>query len=148
MNTWPTVPGGAGGTGDVLINAGGLALSKSVDTPEKKSAALEFLDWISSPERQEGSVKIGNISAVPAANKPDLEDPLTKVVVEQQVESSTGSFPFIEHVTPKAVGEDAIWQGSVAVLTGQATPLSWMESVEKAAAANPPTATLKPDCSS
>ena len=52
------------------------------------------------------------------------------------------------HVTPKAVGEDAIWQGSVAVLTGQATPQSWMASVEKAAEANKPTSTLKPDCSS
>jgi ABC-type glycerol-3-phosphate transport system substrate-binding protein len=132
----------------VLINAGGLALSKSVDTPEKEKAALEFLDWISAPEQQEGSVKIGNISAVPEANKPDLEDPLTKVVVEEQIDSSTGSFPFIEHVTPKAVGEDAIWQGSVAVLTGQATPMSWMQSVEKAADSNPPTSSLKPSCSS
>lgn len=148
MNTWPTVPGGEGGLGDVLINAGGLALSKSVNTPEKKKAALEFLDFVSSTKQQEASVKIGNISAVPAANVPSLEDPLTKIVVDQQIKTATGSFPFVEHVTPKAVGEDAIWQGSVAVLTGQATAASWMQSVEKAAEANPPTSSLKPDCSS
>lgn len=148
MSTFPTVPGGKGGLGDVLINAGGLALSKTVNTPAKKKAALEFLDWISSPKQQQASVKIGNISAVTAANVPAMESPLTRQVVNQQIKSSTGSFPFIEHVTPKAVGEDAIWQGSVAVLTGQATPLSWMQSVEKAAAANPPTSTLKADCSS
>lgn len=146
MNTFPTVPGGKGGLGDVLINAGGLALSKSVNTPAKKTAALEFLDWISQPKQQEASVKIGNISAVTAADLPSLEDPLTQQVVSQQIKTATGSFPFIEHVTPKAVGEDAIWQGSVAVLTGQATPLSWMQSVEKAAEANKPTSTLKADC--
>jgi raffinose/stachyose/melibiose transport system substrate-binding protein len=147
MNTFPTVPGGKGGLGDVLINAGGLALSKSVNTPAKKKAALEFLDWMSQPKQQEASVKIGNISAVTAANVPSLESPLTQQVVSQQIKTETGSFPFIEHVTPKAVGEDAIWQGSVAVLTGQATPMSWMQSVEKAAEANKPTSTLKPDCS-
>lgn len=148
MNTFPTVPGGHGGTGDVLINAGGLALSKKVDTPEKKKAALEFLDWISQAKQQQESVKIGNISAVPAANEPSLESPLTQKVVAEQIKTSTGSFPFIEHVTPKSVGEDAIWQGSVAVLTGQATPQSWMESVEKAASTDAPTSTLKADCSS
>lgn len=146
MNTFPTVPGGKGGLGDDLINAGGMALSKTVNTPAKKKAALEFLDWISQPKQQEASVKIGNISAVTAANNPSLENPLTQKVVNEQIKSSTGSFPFIEHVTPKAVGEDAIWQGSVAVLTGQATPMSWMQSVEKAAEANKPTSTLKADC--
>lgn len=147
MNPWPSVPGGAGDSGDMLINAGGLALSNAVDTPEEEKAALEFLDWVSQPEQQEGTVKIGNISAVPAANKPELQNPLTVEVVKQ-IESSTGSFPFIEHVTPKAVGEDAIWQGSVAALTGQATPESWMQSVEEAGASSPPTSSLKPDCSS
>jgi raffinose/stachyose/melibiose transport system substrate-binding protein len=146
MNMWPTVPGGKGGPGDQLINAGGLALSKSVNTPAKKKGALEFLDWISQPKQQELSVKAGNISAVTAANVPSLQSPLAHQVVEQQIKPSTGSFPFIEHVTPKAVGEDAIWQGSVAVLTGQATPMSWMQSVEKAAEANKPTSTLKEDC--
>lgn len=148
MNTFPTVPGGKGGTGDVLINAGGLALSKKVDSPEKKKAAMEFLDWISQPKQQEGSVKIGNISAVTAANVQSMESPLTQQVVKDQITSATGSFPFIEHVTPKAVGEDAIWQGSVAVLTGQATPQSWMQAVENAAEANKPTSTIKPECSS
>jgi raffinose/stachyose/melibiose transport system substrate-binding protein len=146
MNSWPTVPGGKGGAGDQLINAGGLALSKSVDTPAKKNGALAFLDWVSQPKQAERSVKIGNISAVTAANVPSLLSPLSRKVVDEQIKASTGSFPFIEHVTPKAVGEDAIWQGSVAVLTGQATPMSWMQSVEKAAEANKPTSTLKEDC--
>lgn len=147
MVAFPAVAGGHGSATDGLINAGGLAVSKSADTPAKFAAALTFLDWVSQTKQQEEYVKIGAISATSAANDPALEDPLTSQVIAEQIKPSTGSFPFIEHVTPKAVGEDAIWQGSVAVLTGQATAQSWMQSVEDAAAAEHPTVTLKENCS-
>lgn len=147
MVTFPPVAGGNGSATDVLITSGGLAVSKSADTPAKFTAALIFLDWVSQAKQQEEFVKIGIISATSAANKEALMNSLTSQVIAEQIKPSTGSFPYLEHVTPKAVGEDAIWQGSVAVLTGQATAESWMQSVEDAAAAEDPTTTLEENCS-
>ncbi len=145
----PEVPEalGKGSAHDGLINAGGIAVSTAANTPEKLQAALTFLDWVSQPEQQKRQAAIGAISAVPAANDPSLQGPLITQLIADHITSSTGSYPFIEHVTPKAVGEDAIWQGSVAVLTGQATPQSWMESVESAAAAADPIIRIPEDCS-
>lgn len=147
MVSFPMVQGGKGSATDGLISGGGLALSKAVDTPAEKEAALTFLDWMTSPEQAREGVKIGDISTVTAANDPALEDPLIKQVVAEQIKPTTGSFPFLEHILPKAVGEDAIWQGSIAVLTGQATPQSWMETVETAAASEDPSIKLPEACS-
>lgn len=143
----PEVPGGNGGAHDGLLNSGGIAISTAAKSPEKLEAALTFLEWVSQPEQQKKAAAIGAISAVPEANDPELQGPLITQVIAQHIEPSTGSYPFIEHVTPKAVGEDAIWQGSVAVLTGQATPESWMQSVEDAAAAEDPIIRIPEDCS-
>jgi raffinose/stachyose/melibiose transport system substrate-binding protein len=145
--TFPMVEGGKGSVTEGLISTGGLALSKSVDTDEEMDAALTFLDWMNQPEQQRQQVEIGNISAVTDANDPELTDPLIQQIIDEQIAPSTGSFPFLEHVLPKAVGEDAIWQGSIAVLTGQATPQSWMENVEKLAASEEPTVKVAEECS-
>jgi len=145
MNPWPTVPGGKGGEGDLLVSTEGLTLSNAVDTPEKMAAALEFLDWWSDVEQEKQKVKAGSLSAVTAANDPSLQDPFSSQVAEQ-IKNATNVFPFVEHITPLPVGEDAIWKGSIGVLTGQQTAQSWMESVEEAAAANEPTLTQPEDC--
>ncbi len=147
MNLWPTVPGGAGGEGDLLVSTEGLTLSNSVDTDAKMEGALEFLDWWSAVEQEKLKVEAGSISAVTEANDPALQDPFSSQVAEQ-LKTATDVFPFVEHITPLPVGEDAIWKGSIGVLTGQLTAQTWMESVEEAAEANPPTLTLEEDCAS
>ncbi|MER3389792.1 MAG: ABC transporter substrate-binding protein [Microcella sp.] len=139
-------PGTAGSENpnDLLISVGGHAISKSADTPEKEAAALTFISWLYDVPQQERNVGIGSVSTVLGANDGVL--PLMAQVVSQSLDTSTGSIPFLEHVLPKEVGEDAIWNGSVAVLTGQATAQSWMESVQAAADATTPTLALVESC--
>jgi raffinose/stachyose/melibiose transport system substrate-binding protein len=148
--TFPTVSGGKGGAGDVLIAPQGFALSKSAQDPAKKQAALTFLDWFTQPEQQKALNKTGNISAVSAANDASSLDPFSLQIVNEQIKPATNPYTFLEHATTLAVGENAIWKGSVAVLTGQMTAQSWMESVQKAAeqTKGQNSFKIKPDCSS
>lgn len=61
---------------------------------------------------------------------PETASPVLQKIVDEQVDGNTGSFPFLEHILPKEVGEDAIWMGSVGVLTGQLEAESWMANVQ------------------
>ena len=145
MNPWPTLTGGAGGAEDLLVSTEGLTLSNAVDTPEKKAAALTFLDWWSAVPQEKQKVAAGSLSAVTEANDPALQD-VFSAQAAAQLKAAENVFPFVEHIVPLTVGEDAIWKGSIGVLTGQLDAQSWMESVEEAAAANDPTLTLPEDC--
>ena len=78
------------------------------------------------------------MSPVVGAVNEETASPNLMKIVQDQVEGNTGSFPFLEHILPKTVGEEAIWMGSVGVLTGDLTAETWMESVEAAAESEPP----------
>jgi ABC-type glycerol-3-phosphate transport system substrate-binding protein len=131
--TFPNVPGGKGGQETQLIAPGGYALSYAAKDPAKKAAALAFIDELTSVKNQKALNKVtGVISAVTAANTPDALDPLSQQVVREQLERATQPYTFLEHVTTIATGEDAIWKGSIGVLTGQKTAESWMKSVQQA----------------
>jgi hypothetical protein len=68
----------------------------------------------------------------------DDANPFLVRIVNEEIEGNTGSIPFVEHIVPKTVGEEAVWMGSVGVLTGQLTAESWMQSVEAEAANQAP----------
>jgi hypothetical protein len=127
---------------------GGYAVSKKgAEDPAKREASLTFIDWMTQVSQSQEFVKgAGSMSTVEGAVTPEVADPLVLQIIDEQINGNTGAVGFLEHVTPKAVGEDAIWMGSVGVLTGQLTAQTWMESVEAAAAAEAPTLVLEPSC--
>jgi hypothetical protein len=78
------------------------------------------------------------MTAVQGSVTEETASPQLLKIVEEQVDGNTGSFPFLEHILPKEVGEDAIWMGSVGVLTGQLDAESWMANVEAEAQKHEP----------
>jgi raffinose/stachyose/melibiose transport system substrate-binding protein len=141
LNTFPMITGGEGTPKQVVMQAiNGISISKAgAKDPAKRAAALKFLDFLTQvPQAQVWVKDTNSMSAVAGAVTPETASPLLQQIITEQVEGNTGSFPFLEHILPKEVGEDAIWMGSVGVLTGQLTAESWMASVEAEAAKHPP----------
>ena len=130
--TFPDVPGGKGGQSTQLVAPQGFAITVSAKDPAKKAAALAFISFVDNAANQAILNKAGaEISAVAAANVGSLS-PLATQIVNEQISPATESYTFLEHATTIATGEDAIWKGSIGVLTGQLTAQSWMQSVQAA----------------
>jgi ABC-type glycerol-3-phosphate transport system substrate-binding protein len=88
----------------------------------------------------------GDLSVIEGAITEDGANPFVLQIQDELLSDLTGSIGFIEHNTQPTVGEEAIWQGSTAVLTGQITAETWMESVKAAAAAAEPVVALEESC--
>jgi raffinose/stachyose/melibiose transport system substrate-binding protein len=142
LNTFPTIEGGKGDPKQIVMQGlEGISISKK-GAEANRDAALAFIDFLTQVPQAEVWVKDAvSISPVVGAVNEQTASPNLMKIVNEQIDGNTGSFPFLEHITPKAVGEEAIWMGSVGVLTGDLTAQTWMESVEKAAASEPPTFT-------
>jgi raffinose/stachyose/melibiose transport system substrate-binding protein len=148
MNEFPVFPDGADpeGTQAFASVLGGYAISRR-GAEEHREEALMFIDFLTRLENaQEGVRRTGSISSVIGAVTAETANPLTLQIIDQQLEGNTGTIGFLEHVTPYEVGEDAIWTGSVGVLTGQLTAETWMQRVEEAATATEPTLVLPEQC--
>ena len=131
--TFPNVPGGKSGQETQLIAPQGFALTQSAADPGKKAAALAFIDSVNNAANQEILNKgAGEVSAVSAANTPDSLNEYSKVVATEQLVPASQPYTFLEHATTIATGENALFKGSVGVLTGEKTAKSWMEDVQKA----------------
>lgn len=141
LNTFPTLPEGEGDPDEIVMQViGGYSLSKKgAADPAKRDAALKFLTFLTElPQAQEWVRQTQSMTAVQDSVTADTASPQLLKIVEEQVDGNTGSFPFLEHILPKEVGEDAIWMGSVGVLTGQLDAESWMASVEAEAQKHEP----------
>ena len=139
LNTFPTIEGGEGDPKQIVMQGlEGISISKK-GAEKNREAALTFIDFLTQVPQAEiwvkDSVKISPI--VGAVNDETASANLMKIV-QGQIDGNTGSFPFLEHILPKTVGEEALWMGSVGVLTGDLTAETWMESVETAAESEPP----------
>jgi raffinose/stachyose/melibiose transport system substrate-binding protein len=149
MVEFPPVPGGAGAeTEQVAAVLGGMSMSRAAgEDPAKREAALAFIDWMSqTPQQQEWVAATGDLSVIDGAITEDSANPFVLQIQDELLSDLTGSIGFIEHNTQPTVGEEAIWQGSTAVLTGQLTAETWMESVEAAAAAAEPVVAVEESC--
>jgi len=142
MNVFPTIAGGKGDPKEIVMQAiGGLSISKK-GAAKNRQAAVAFLDWITQlPQAQLWVKEASSISPVVGAVTAETANEYLLSIVNDQINGNTGSFPFLEHILPKTVGEEKIWMGSVGVLTGQLTAETWMQSVEEEAAKQPPTFT-------
>lgn len=141
LSTFPMVANGEGAPKQVVMQAlNGISISKAgAKDPAKRDAALKFLDFLTQvPQAQTWVKDTNSMSAVKGAVTTETASPMLQQIVSEQVDGNTGSFPFLEHILPKEVGEDAIWMGSVGVLTGQLTAESWMANVEAEAAKQKP----------
>jgi len=112
-----------------LTNSPGLSISKKCKYPEE---ALEFLDYFTQKKTQEYWVKeLQQLSVIKGAVNSNTAGPLL-MRMAKRIEECTGSIPPLEWILPvPSIGEEAIWMGTVGVLTGKYTAKSWMEWVEK-----------------
>ena len=137
VSLFPQIAGQKGDPDEIVMQAlEGLSISKATKHPE---AGLEFLEFMSRKENAEIWVKeTQSVSAVSGAVNEKTAGKFLMQIVEEQVKDNTGSIPFLEHILPKEVGEDAIWMGSVGILTGELTAETWMQRVEEEAQKHKP----------
>lgn len=140
MNVFPIIEGGQGDPDEIVMQGlTGLAISQK-GAEEKGEAALTFINWMTEVAQAQYWVKNAfSISPINGAMTEETAHPFLLRIIDEQISDNTGSFPFLEHILPKTVGEDEIWMGSVGVLTGQLTAETWMEGVEEDAASQDPT---------
>lgn len=101
-------------------------------TAKDIDAALKFIEWFTDVEQAKRWVKeTGYISAIRGGVTEETAGPRVAKMISI-FDEATGSIPFIDVATPPSVGEDKVYNGGVAVLTGQMTPQEWMDSVEAA----------------
>ncbi|HEU4702934.1 MAG TPA: extracellular solute-binding protein [Conexibacter sp.] len=147
---FPEVPGGSGTLDENLVSVvGSISVSKKAAAdPAKREAALEFMNWMTERRQQEFTQRtVGAIRSTKGATNADTADPLTLQMLQEQVETSTGTVPYAALVLPKTVGEDKLWTGSTAVAARQIDAQTWMERVEAEAAKQDPVYKLEPKCS-
>jgi ABC-type glycerol-3-phosphate transport system substrate-binding protein len=139
LNTFPTIEGGEGDPKQIVMQGlEGISVSKR-GAEKNREAALAFIDFLTQTPQAETWVRDSvKVSPVAGAVNDETASPNLMKIVEGQIEGNTGSFPFLEHILPKTVGEEAIWMGSVGVLTGYLTAETWMEDVEATAESEPP----------
>ncbi len=139
LNTFPTIEGGQGDPKQVVMQGlEGISIAKK-GAEKDRAACLAFIDFLTQvPQAEQWVREAVRISPVVGAVNDESASPNLMKIVDGQVEGNTGSFPFLEHILPKTVGEEALWMGSVGVLTGQLTAEDWMASVEAAAENEPP----------
>jgi raffinose/stachyose/melibiose transport system substrate-binding protein len=93
-------------------------------------AAKAFLDWLFTPPATKIWAQNGNMTMVKGA-----VDEYAPTVIRQLfrgVESAHAALPWIENELPPGVGEDKVYNGTVALLSGSMTPAQFCQSIQKA----------------
>jgi raffinose/stachyose/melibiose transport system substrate-binding protein len=96
-------------------------------------AARAFLEWMFTPEATKIWAQNGNMSMVTGA-----VDKYAPPVIRQLfglVEHAHAALPWIENELPPGVGEDKVYNGTVALLSGTMTPAQFCKSIQSADAA-------------
>lgn len=105
-----------------------LAISAKCKHPKE---ALAFLDWMVQIPQAKRWVENDKLSTIRGAlTKDNASERLLRT--QQIVEKAKASIAGLELCVPPSVGEDKIYNGAAAVVSGQMTAEQWMQSVEKA----------------
>ncbi len=115
-------------TGDVI---GAVTHVFGVPSGAKnKDAALEILDWLTTSEAAEIWAANGNSVMVAGA----VESAAPQVIQDiwAKVQTANNSLPWIENELPPGVGEDKVYNGTVALITGEMTPEDFTQSIQTA----------------
>ncbi len=99
------------------------------DAPNKE-AALEVLEWLASEEAGNIWAKNGNASVI--AGAVDNSAPQVIKDLYNNAKNSQKSLPWIENELPPGVGEDKVYNGTVALITGSMTPEEFTQSIQEA----------------
>ncbi|MDQ2653177.1 MAG: extracellular solute-binding protein [Chloroflexota bacterium] len=102
-----------------------FAIPTGAKNPE---AAMDVLEWMTSPEAAAIWARNGNMSLISGAveeNSPQVIKDLWATVGE-----ASGALPWIENELPPGVGEDKVYSGVVALLTGEMTPEQFGQSIQ------------------
>ncbi|HET7094433.1 MAG TPA: extracellular solute-binding protein, partial [Thermomicrobiales bacterium] len=92
--------------------------------------AMAFLDWLTSDDAAAIWAKNGNMSLIKGAveaNSPQVIKDLWATVGD-----ASAALPWIENELPPGVGEDKVYSGTVALLTGSMTPEQFSQSIQDA----------------
>ena len=104
-----------------------FAIPTGAQNPE---AAMEVLDWMATEEAATIWARNGNMSLISGAvegNAPEVIQELWATVGD-----ASAALPWIENELPPGVGEDKVYSGSVALLTGDMTPEEFAQSIQDA----------------
>lgn len=115
-------------TGDVI---GAVTHVFGVPSQAKnKEAALKVLDWLASDEAGQIWAKNGNSCMV----KGTVEAAAPQVIKDiwEKVQAAQNSLPWIENELPPGVGEDKVYNGTVALITNSMTPEEFVQSIQDA----------------
>jgi raffinose/stachyose/melibiose transport system substrate-binding protein len=115
-------------TGDVI---GAVTHVFGVPSGAKnKEAALEILDWLTTSEAAEIWAANGNSVMIDGA----VEATAPQVIKDiwAKVQEADDSLPWIENELPPGVGEDKVYNGTVALITGEMTPDEFAQSIQTA----------------
>jgi ABC-type glycerol-3-phosphate transport system substrate-binding protein len=108
-----------------------FAIPSGAQNPEGARAMLE---WMISDEAAAIWARNGNMSLVDGA----VEENSPEVVKElwATVGDASAALPWIENELPPGIGEDKVYSGTVALLTGEMTPEAFSQSIQDALAAS------------
>ncbi len=104
-----------------------FAIPTGAQNPE---AAMEVLEWMTTEEAGAIWARNGNMSLISGAvegNAPEVIQELWATVGD-----ASAALPWIENELPPGVGEDRVYSGSVALLTGVMTPEQFGQSIQEA----------------
>jgi raffinose/stachyose/melibiose transport system substrate-binding protein len=104
-----------------------FAIPTGAKNPE---AAMEVLDWMASDEAAAIWARNGNMALIEGA----VEENAPEVIQElwATVGDASAALPWIENELPPGVGEDKVYSGTVALLTGDMTPEQFTQSIQDA----------------
>jgi len=97
-------------------------------------AAMAFLDWLFTAPATKIWAQNGNMSMIKGAV--DTYSPSVVRQVFSLVETAHNALPWIENELPPGVGEDKVYNGTVAMLSGSMTPTQFCQSIQTADAAS------------
>ena len=104
-----------------------FAIPTGAKNPE---AAMEVLDWMASDEAAAIWARNGNMALISGAvegNAPEVIKELWATVGD-----ASAALPWIENELPPGVGEDKVYSGTVALLTGDMTSEKFTQSIQDA----------------
>ena len=97
---------------------------------KNKEAALTVLKWLASEEAGNIWAKNGNASVI--AGAVDNSAPQVIKDLYTNAKAAAKSLPWLENELPPGVGEDKIYNGTVALITGDMTPEEFTQSIQEA----------------
>ena len=97
---------------------------------KNKEAALEILNWLATDEAAQ--IWAANGNSVMVAGAVEAAAPQVIKDIWAKVQEANNSLPWIENELPPGVGEDKVYNGTVALITGEMTPEQFVESIQTA----------------